>query len=59
MKNGKEMRETKQTIMEHAMTGQNNLNADADRAGSFNQDCKGTVAQNKKMGELKISKPKG
>ena len=42
MKNGKERRETKQTIMEHAMTGQKNLNADADRARSFNQDCKGT-----------------
>ena len=42
MKNGKERRETKQTTMEHAMTGQKNLNADADRARSFNQDCKGT-----------------
>ena len=45
MKNGKERRETKQTIMEHAMTGQKNLNADADRARSFNQDCKGTGAE--------------
>ena len=42
IKNGKERRETKQTKMERAMAGQNNLNADADRARSFSQDCKGT-----------------
>ena len=34
--------ENQADITEHAMTGQKNLNADADRARSFNQDCKGT-----------------
>ena len=34
--------ENQADIMEHAMTDQKNLNADTDRARSFNHDCKGT-----------------
>jgi hypothetical protein len=33
--------------MEHAITGQNNLNADADRARSSSRDCKEEMAQKK------------
>ena len=55
--NGKERRETKQTKMERAMTGQKNLNADADRARSFSQDCKGTSTEKRNGCTETISKP--
>ena len=34
--------ENQADITEHAMADQKNLNADADRARSFNHNCKGT-----------------
>jgi hypothetical protein len=46
-------RETKQTKMERAMTGQNNSTADADRARSSSQDYKGNWHRIRVTGVLK------
>jgi hypothetical protein len=51
--------ETEQNQMEHAMTGQANLNADTNKARGSNRDCKGAKAKKGVINKIakKVNRP--